>query len=896
MAANVPISPVNSLNYLRDCARSAHLDGDGVLANHLSSIALEMVRAPELKERDVMPVHSWAWAVIFSLYWLTDSYMLDEVRKALEAAVVSSDEDAELLKLLKAYDWLIRQPLDPDCKGQKHDLTKAKLGWMAVGEACEHEVLLTHCIELLWYRDPRGRSWSDIATSWERQVPVELQSRLRVLERRLRVQTTMVVLGAARSDDVTIDRDLDAPTWVPVLWRAMFDNDSRTIDDILLAETPKHEAETPTGRLLFDLRHYNRIRGEWGDPVAIGLTRRRLITNHSPELAFGQLREGRAGDIITKLFLGAGNATDRFFGLTLGMLLELDALRRWDARVWCSTVEIQARLNGEIFFREPREIDFADRAIRCAVGAIRLNEKEHWCEASLAAIEFLPAAALTALVRDLLNTHPAQYHSAKVVFGRLGDAIPSPLYLDFAKWAVRYVSYCESVDRWYLASDTIAFLAPFLRALPESHEAWSILWAVFEPQFSSATHWKLTNRVFREFLLHAPLEFAGRAVELALAVELTGNESRPRWEMLTEIASSRPEISSKFGAAVVASAPRPVDQAVLRDQTWAQPYLKFDEAALRAEAREHLERILDRAVVPEDRKEFEMLAWGWDTFCYVQWEETDLGLVQRLLATVDQPRVLRNHAVRLLEYLCFMVRDGPVSFCAAVEPYLTKWLKSAPSGIDPMEGMSGPLSTIQHSTEAGSLISNELTRLAISLRSRIGTRTDDQFFEYVMEIAIQPVKGAIGGALQLALGLAIDHPNRAAELFSMCQALMVAAKASSRDGDRTSGDLMDAFRGPTLFTSENAPNPADRSLVHQLAVKLEPLILAIARSTDPGARAQMAEFLCGLKARDALTPRLANLKTVLLNDPRATIRKIAEWEPASESQGGTSSATKASGP
>ncbi len=867
-------SPLDALTYLKERAQSAHLDGNGVLVNHLAAIALQQVRTAQSSPTVTsIPVSSWAWAAIFALYWLTDSYMLYEVDETLSKAGASTASDKALLDLLRAYDWLVRQPLDAECEKQKTAFRNSTVDWTKWTDAAEFEVLLTHAIELLWVRDPRGTDWAEVGRELGAKVPDGLRKRLAAITRRLGVQTSFAVLGAPLVTDLSVDPDWDTAPWVPQLWRCVFECDFKGVEQILTAESPRHTTTTPAARLLFDMRHYNRLRGVFGDPQAIGLTRRRLITTLSPELVFHGIREERASHVVSELYFGAGHASDRFFGFSIAMLLELAALRRWDLTAWCDAVEFQARLNAEVVARESTQADFADRAIRCAVGAFRLDEKAKWIEPAMARLEFLPEPKLTALVHDLLQARPVQYHRVKQVIMKIGDAIPPALYTPAATWSVRYVEHTAKVDRFGGSIQQIEFLLPLLSVLPTDHEAWDILWPIIEFLFRAPLVWQVDHgQLLRRVLTNAPLRLAASGVDLMVGTSADEGGKRARWQLLRTAAERRPDLGKERAQEIVNSAPLQEDLACLRDDEWAKSYVKIDDAAVRAKAFAHLDRILQKSVVAERQKEFELMPFGWELMFFVRWREDELPWVQRLIDAIENPKVLSGHLDLLLTYLRAMSAEGPNSFAKKVAPHLLEWLKHPPFGIDPMERQSGVFSTFIYNSRTHPSILEELAQLAGTLRSKIGNSIDASLIQYLMRIAAQPPVGITGAAMKLTLDLALDHPEKRSELLFISQALLLAAQLRATTEPSASEELMDGFRYPTWFASPTREKVVPREAVLELVQKIEPLVVAAVKSGTPRVRGQVAAFLAALKARDCLTPDLSATFDLLLGDPRASVR------------------------
>jgi hypothetical protein len=870
-------SPPKALVYLREQALVAHLDGNGVLVNHLAAIALDETRK-SYESKVLPPVSSWAWSVVFSLFWLTDDYMLREIEKTLKDVEGTTKADNELLKLLRVYDWLVRQPLDFDCDRQTSDLRDISLEWAGEKNAVELEVLLAHVVELLWYRSPFG-DWTQIATKLAEGTFEGLANRLHALIRRLEIQTSFAVLGAPAAKDLTVDTNWDIAPWVPTLWESVFDCNFAGIEATLQTESPRYSANTPSARLLFDLRHYNRLRGVFGDPQSIGLTRRRLITTASPELVFQDIRENRARRIIAELLSGTGHASDRFFGFTLVMLLELNSLRRWDFTAWCEAVEFRARLNADVVAREAESVEFADVAVRNAITALRFNENDSWIKPVLVRLEFLPQPALTTLIRDLTHSRPVHFHRVRKIIGVVGDAIPSDLYTEVAGWTLKYVEHATHVDVLGGSAEKVDFLAPLLDVIPENHEAWTMLWPILGELFKKPILWQVGHGDFlRRILDNAPIHLAEKGLRFMLTTNGDKGDRQARWRLVRDAVAKRPALGLSFGKKIVSTAPTPEDLVCVRDEEWAKPHVNVDEDSVRHKALAHLDTLLKQSVMEEGQKKFSMAPFGWEAMFHVRWRTVDQAAVGKLIDTINHPRVLSSHLDLLLGYLRSMVERGPESFAKVAIPQVLSWLKAPPFGIDPMSDFTGVFSAFVHRSTAQPRIVEELAIMAATIRAKSNSDVDVALEDYVLRIAAFPPPGITGAAVRLILDLAIDHPEHRSELLSACQAVLLAAQLRAATDVAASEELMDGFRYPTFLFSPFRECLVDSDIALELGCRIEALVDTIARTGSARVRGQLAAFLSALKARDAITPQLEDIRSSLAKDPRVSVRRFAKSE------------------
>jgi hypothetical protein len=183
--------------YLRDQARSAHREGDGMLAQHLSAIALrslvDLAKGNHLR----LPLEETYWAAVFSLNWMVRDYSVTILRHDVHPRVIEREPaESEIRRLVSALLWLVEQPLaaDPQVTVGLRGLT---FDWTSGREEVEAVTLLTFISELLWFRDPVGDSWSSLLEEWIERSATHIQTHLRQTAERLKAQSEIAFPGEA---------------------------------------------------------------------------------------------------------------------------------------------------------------------------------------------------------------------------------------------------------------------------------------------------------------------------------------------------------------------------------------------------------------------------------------------------------------------------------------------------------------------------------------------------------------------------------------------------------------------------------------------------------------------------------------------------------------------------
>ena len=100
-----------AIEFLREQCRQAHNDGDGLLVNHLCSVALKNVIKWQKSEKCHINVFQIYWAIVFSLYWILDEYMLESCKELLKNLVLDHEDKKDLTRILEQGIYLVEQSL-----------------------------------------------------------------------------------------------------------------------------------------------------------------------------------------------------------------------------------------------------------------------------------------------------------------------------------------------------------------------------------------------------------------------------------------------------------------------------------------------------------------------------------------------------------------------------------------------------------------------------------------------------------------------------------------------------------------------------------------------------------------------------------------------------------------
>jgi len=268
-----------SLKYLRDQAISAHMNGDGILVNHLCSIAICQIRK-WLKDKILeVSLKEFRWAIILALYWLVDDFMFHDIKSLIKEYEGINKAQNNLISCLISLIALVEQSLS-DCVEEISNL-KDNTDWIIDDSHTEDRVFLTFCIELSFVKKPEGPSWVGLADTWTKKIR-SYSKTIKMLKTRLQFQANLLYPEANLFYENNLDGiELDGiekdifDTWEARL-KCNWDDLDRLLDKLFKTVT-FGSAEAVAVWHLHHNAHYKRKR----DPEIVGLSRRRLITQLS---------------------------------------------------------------------------------------------------------------------------------------------------------------------------------------------------------------------------------------------------------------------------------------------------------------------------------------------------------------------------------------------------------------------------------------------------------------------------------------------------------------------------------------------------------------------------------------------------------------------------------------
>lgn len=866
-----------ALAYLRDYARAAHREGDGMLVQHLCTVALrsliDLANAGTLR----LSLRETYWAPVLQLYWLHRDYPLMLLRHEIWPKLSARETpENEVRRCVDALLWMVEQPLTngEPVRAQLSDLT---LDWITGHEEIEAAVLLTFLAELLWHRNTDGPSWRTFLTEWQQRAPEHLRTLLSQTAERLRAQTVIASPESTSSGPEELsDSFVPEIQTLHRLWLAALRCDFARVEELRESLVPRLSgeswAEDRAARIIFD---FHRATGAGTavreDPQELGLTRRLLLTAGVKGHAVSEARDANFAEEFAEVLRGGVNAHkpgERFHCFRLAMLKELAALREWDYANWVEALDFGSACFLEAAHADPSLGFLAAQGIDLAVQARGFQgRKDLLTRAALLALDRAPVEARERLVRRLLRVHPLQRYDALTALAEISDAIPEPLMAEVAEWCVQFVVH-DSEKLAKARGSTAAPLAMWRHILGRVDGTADLCRHLF-PAFlkeaaNSRTWFGDAVPTLGRFLQHAD-ESNARAILDVLTQTDAPEDVRDfeRWRLVYNALFARPELrDARYLELLRKTAHKPLRAHYLR---------RFDEGASTDAypSDPALTIWLRELLLKRDfTTNFDGITIGW--LALVRWTEAEIALVDQMIGLIDDPRCSCWLISSSLACLAEIVDVADRAVITRVQPALERWLRQSPTGQN--RNQTSPFSVQRNIEPDQNDVDDAVAQLALAILRAGGEGLLPAVQRFVARLPAVPCASAVPSLAALACDVASrsDETERS-ELLATARALcQVAFALAETEPDwmtacaRTLVNLHSVFEEhPNLFSAEQFEF-------------LYALLPTSASLSDPMARATAAELISWFVDHGKADATMEKALETLRNDPRARVRHRAK--------------------
>ena len=872
-----------AFGYLREHAINAHVAGDGLLANLLSHSGLDRATRMTADGVFLLGVTEIAWMPVLALYWLVNPSSRYAVSHSLEKIMPTDDGDAALLEWLKLYHCLVEQPLLNDAPLFARISSLQWPTFFSV-HSPEAEALITHIIELAWFRAPGRDEWRTTVESWRPRAPEWTRTFIAAVVERLTAQTRLTY----PSKLVPIYPESAAETLrssspFAELWLLHLHGRSTEVCSTIERLTPRISPDSHDWRVLGDFMHFDGTFVGRDESQNVHLARRRRLSADTPLLIFHDSREQRIDDASIELFRARSEsmAAPRWEILTLAMLHELSALRLWDYGMWIQAIRSQAETTLESMQWTNASPALSAHGLVLAVRsfAARDPNKDYLIRRSIDVLEFAGQDVLEQLADNLLATYPRQKHSAAALLGDLTDLLPPSAWPELARWTVSYAreSADHRTDGWSMAP-----ASHWSRALP-AIAIDSPVWNILHPEALAIAGisfcWRGEEARFLEYWMNfAPTSLA-RDVAVVMADHAETNPSLclARSGLLIKFERAHPELHGLLTRPLLGRAHSASEAALLADHL-GEADIHVRKTALRERMRELIADTITRATPsPDANKHTFGMAEG--IHLIEEWLPEDEPLLKKLIAAVDSPNVLSDYLPWLIQTIQLVVANGPPEFARIAEPAVGRWTKKMPTGRTMFGQQAGPFATMHFGSDQPEETALMLGWLVFQLPRKLGTDAHENVLSWVRHMllsqGVRPLQMAIYGSAVVALQA--DEKNVIAEALSLFETATISLWTRSFDNVEAGVNLASALRRLSMVigseSSDLLPNRAeviDRA--KRLTLGLAQFLPHFVRSPRASIRGAVAALLWQLENLGGQPALLSELLETLKKDNRALVR------------------------
>lgn len=882
-----------SIAYLHARAFEAHNDGDGVLVNHLCSIALSNIEKWVKKGKCDVLLSETYWIAVLSLYWLIDVYMLNKVKTVYEVMPCNKD-DVAISLILKNTFILIKECLSIDIS-LIDALKTSSLSWCIDTYNEEDALLLTLIIELLWYKNPIGNKWHELSTNWYQKLYNSNQRLAEELEKtrqRLEIQNYLVTLGAPSCVKTKLDNYFPRPiekylydAWGYILkcnWKKVRKCIKNIVNMVTYEDPIALYVSDIHQRFRFHIHMKESNNEDCGDPEIITLTRRRVYLVTRKSFAFTEQRIKKLmSDAVTLWWKGETKITseERFNCFRIVMFSELSALRVWDISSWIDLTRIRAMLNLEVTrFNGEQYYGFLINAIIKSIQSLSFDEKDPLISCAIQKLDFTNESLRKILVNCMVNTRPLEWHKVFELFVLLSDGVPESCLLKLANWSIKCNKFRGELPGWHVAP--FAFWGTIISHCNIDSRVYESLYPVALHAAQHPAIWEIDNKecFLQEYLLHAPSLLAIKIGEKMLDIMTVDERSiENRWNLLYNASLKRSELSERFKQQLSESTTNPVRSHYLYYLEHPdEPFVPRDNSELRDYNRQQI-----YSTINPELKKIDSNAIDNNLIGLVTWTEDDLHLVSLLTDAINYPQASPFEIENMIECLSILVLKGGHIYIENIRKEYLNWLNVNPSGNGFAPNYNGPFSSFHMDLNEKEGIFKSLCLLSVSMISDNDPEIKSIVGNWVINNIIEAPMCAYGllSKIAITIGLSTEGMN-GINIINIVRFLLMKASSDTTNIKQSQNAIFSILfqiykilnSQNIQFVSESSNNNANGILI-QILYQFIP---TLAKHNDANIRMGVAYILNKWSTLEELPIELDDVYNTLCKDARGRVRQATK--------------------
>jgi len=918
---------------LRDQARSAHLQGDGLRVANLVETAVQQLEELLSNKQFLLSVAEIQWIIIFRLYWLITRYSCQTTETLLNNLVALNERDADVLQYLRVYHYLISNPLGdgPEAIEKIDAINTESFG---LDPEVETRELVRHFVELAWFRTPAKEEWKQVVKKWNNVRGSWVPNVLEGIEKRLSIQTRLTVpsqkLPPYTEKDLAALRD-ESP--LAELWALHLMGETEKLHQSLASFELSSSSRSTEWRTITDYWHTNEgrfgnersktesyqrpkiayqadVNGAVGsrsvvssepsatkqqpqDTEAVWLARRRFMSSDSLFLRFCDYREGRIDECCHELFRkrDPGNASVRFEIWQLAMLHELASLRMWDFGLWRSATKAQGESLLEAIQWESRDLEYIPSAIALLINALSIcSPKKDWLiKSALDRLEFATVDSRRTIIDACLYSYTRAYYGVSDLLEYYADFAPVDTLEALAEWTVSFAAACRDrrTSGWKL--NCLTLWREIICIIPINSCVWSILRAEVLQMATFSYGWRSGDEraILKSWLCWAPIEDAKKLVIKLLQTENADYGNRiGRATLAIEVEELRPELNAIFSQQLLVSTSDAVEQNILCRSTETTPPAGGSE--LKTRVISGIYAALEKAAPSDPNTAMSFGPFPAGIVEVKEWNLEDATLIKKLIETINSDRVHRAWLGWLLNTLQLIASKGTSDVANMIAPEVMKWSKKLPEGKSLVSPMNGPWSVMQMGESSDSELMLGLGWLAFQLVRKANESGSTPFLQWVEAALMSDHKGSFSIALYGSAIVAAKTDGliqeRALFAFEICFNSLLTSMNDASVAEALGAGLRYIS---SIFLKDKTEfidwlTPAGARAFAKLNDLLENTAFRLSMARESSIRKGLGSLFWNLKQWSDLKPASLQAWQALANDGRASVRMSAHGGWATE--------------
>ncbi len=534
------LSHREAVQYLRDSAIRAHLDGQGAKARQLAAIALR-----KEANRGVTPIvnlEDLAWAFFLTIYWMLEeedfSIVLDGAWESFNkkqqqekkiATIAADDED---WRAIIRFFMDVLMPNGSEWEADRKSLEEIPRSFFKRrNDQYTNEVMcmiLPFVIDFVHYLYPdkikNGHSevfvWHSLSCQWASYAATEKNEDLRksLDTNRKRIEKQHACLVEPGTFSYHAENALEE------LWDAFYKGDVDRMKNALPELTKLAHKDEDKFYPVQSLINLTRFTIGWDTDQFPGVYRIQRLYMENPQWLFSRLRLMKFYEVLNDAYFEikqqkpAGPKAVQIWRWPL--VSEIIALQNWDLGNYLSSIRMQSEawLFLGLFTVDHKTGPLPDDAaanivtgIYQALKGITLNDvkTKHFSDIRRAFFNLELNVSATTRIEGLLGSilksaRPIEFRSAVNLFSIIGDSIPKNQWEHVLKISI------EAYSTKHMGTDLtmLNWWEDAFKWVGLDKKAWDIVDPLLTRLFQNPFHWKVSNAMLKEALINAPKDLA----------------------------------------------------------------------------------------------------------------------------------------------------------------------------------------------------------------------------------------------------------------------------------------------------------------------------------------------------------------------------------------------------